>query len=62
MEKLKDEWITEAHSLGMVVNVWTVNSDADMLTYISKGVDFITTNNPQNCISLLSKKYIELPE
>lgn len=62
MAKLKDEWITEAHSLGMVVNVWTVDSDADMLNYIGKQVDFITTNNPQNCIALLSKKYIELPE
>ena len=60
--KLTDEWISEAHSLGMVVNVWTVDNSADMLEYISKEVDFITTNNPQNCIALLSKKFIELPE
>ena len=59
--KLRDDWIAEAHRLGMVVNVWTVDSEGDMLTYIGKGVDFITTNQPQTCLSLLEKEYIEKP-
>lgn len=41
------EWIDEAHSLGMKVNVWTVNSERDMDWCINYGVDFITTNAPE---------------
>ena len=41
------QWIDEAHSLGMKVNVWTVNSDRDMEWCIHYGVDFITTNAPE---------------
>ncbi len=41
------QWIDEAHSLGMKVNVWTVNSDRDMEWCINYGVDFITTNAPE---------------
>lgn len=40
------EWIAEAHQLGMPVNVWTVDSEAELHEYRSKGVDYITTNNP----------------
>lgn len=40
------EWIDQAHSLGMKVNVWTVNSERDMDWCINYGVDFITTNAP----------------
>ena len=39
-------WITEAHELGMEVNVWTVNSDNDMMVWMGRGVDYITTDNP----------------
>lgn len=41
------QWIDEAHSLGMKVNVWTVNSERDMDWCIHYGVDFITTNAPE---------------
>ncbi|MBR5638724.1 MAG: glycerophosphodiester phosphodiesterase [Muribaculaceae bacterium] len=41
------QWIDEAHSLGMKVNVWTVNSDRDMEWCINYGVDYITTNAPE---------------
>ena len=40
------EWITKAHELGMKVNVWTINSDNDMMIWLGKGVDYITTDNP----------------
>ena len=46
------QWIDDAHSLGMKVNVWTVNSERDMEWCIHYGVDFITTNAPE----LLQKK------
>lgn len=49
------QWIDEAHSLGMKVNVWTVNSDRDMEWCINYGVDFITTNAPERLQHLLEK-------
>jgi glycerophosphoryl diester phosphodiesterase len=50
------EWIDEAHSLGMKVNVWTVNSERDMDWCINYGVDFITTNAPELLQRKLSNK------
>ena len=41
------QWVQEAHDAGRVVNVWTVNSEQDMLEFIGMGVDFITTDSPQ---------------
>lgn len=45
--KKHPEWIEEAHSLGLLVNAWTVNNEADMQWCIDNGVDFITTNTPE---------------
>ena len=39
-------WIQEAHDLGMKVNVWTINNDNDLMIWMGKGVDYITTDNP----------------
>lgn len=47
-------WVEEAHRLGLTVNVWTVNSEAELKESISMGVDFITTDHPQ-----LAEKMIE---
>ena len=58
MTKLTDAWIKEAHDLGMVVNVWTVDNASDMLLYISKGVDFITTNESETGLLLTGRTYI----
>ncbi|MDR2388365.1 MAG: glycerophosphodiester phosphodiesterase [Tannerellaceae bacterium] len=55
-EVLKDEhpeWIREARELGLTVNVWTVNRVEQMQYFISQGVDFITTDNPQLLKGLL---------
>lgn len=48
MKPLRDNpsWIQQAHDAGIKVNVWTVNSRQDMLDFIAKGVDYITTDNP----------------
>lgn len=40
-------WIIEAQNLGMTVNVWTVNSESDILQMIDQGVDYITTDEPE---------------
>ena len=43
------QWVDEAHSLGMTVNVWTVSSPEEIGEMIDLGVDFITTNDPLEC-------------
>lgn len=44
--KKKKGWIKQAHKLGLTVNVWTVNKEADIRWCIQNGVDFITTDDP----------------
>lgn len=51
-------WIEDARKIGVLVNVWTVNSTSAMSSYISQGVDFLTTDYPQEAKKLLSRKYV----
>ena len=51
---LNPEWIEQAHDLGMVVNVWTVDDPAKIQAFAQLGVDYITTNKPE-----LAKTIIE---
>lgn len=53
------EWIKEARQLGMIVNVWTVNSASAMIDYISQGVDYITTDYPATLKDLNEKTFVE---
>ena len=46
-------WIDQCHDLGLLVNVWTVDKEADMKWCIDHNVDFITTNEPELLQSLL---------
>jgi len=48
------EWIDEAHALGLLVNIWTVDAEADMKWCIEHGADFITTNKPELLKSLIT--------
>lgn len=54
--KKHPEWIKECHDLGLLVNVWTVNSEGDMKWCIDHNVDFITTNEPERLQSLLKTR------
>lgn len=47
-------FIDAAHKLGLVVNVWTIRSNEEIGEWITKGVDFITTDIPD-----LGMKYME---
>ncbi len=40
------EWVSQAHELGMEVNVWTVDKKSDIKRMAALGVDQITTNYP----------------
>ncbi len=44
--KSRPAWVEAAHELGMIVNVWTVNTDADLVSAIVLGADYITTDYP----------------
>ncbi|KAA6321310.1 hypothetical protein EZS27_029026 [termite gut metagenome] len=50
------EWIKEAKALGLTTNVWTVNRLEQMQYFISQGIDFITTDNPQLLRGLVNEK------
>ena len=53
---LNPSLIDRAHSMGMLVNIWTVDSPSEMMRAIGLGADFITTNKPdvlQNIVERL---------
>lgn len=52
--KKHPEWVRECHELGLLVNVWTVDSESDMKWCIDHDVDFITTNEPELLQGLLT--------
>jgi len=48
--------VKDAHAAGMTVNVWTVNKKEDLVLYLDKGVDFITTNEPEMLLEIIKEK------
>lgn len=50
------DWIRRAHDLGLEVNVWTVNDDAQLRHFIDAGVDYITTDCPDRLLELLAER------
>lgn len=55
------EWTKECHDLGLEVNVWTVNKPEDMQWCIEQGVDYITTNRPEELQKMLNVHKSQLP-
>jgi len=55
INRFKDhpEWVEQAHQLGMNVNVWTVDNPEDIRAMQALGVDYITTNEPALCESIV---------
>ena len=53
--KKHPEWLQQFKDMGLKINIWTVDSPEVMKYYINKGVEFITTNEPELLISLLKK-------
>lgn len=50
------DMIEEAHRLGLSVNAWTVDSKEEMSYLLGKGIDMITTNEPEMLFNLMRKK------
>lgn len=53
--KKNTTWLKEAQALGLKVNAWTVNTEADMRELLDQKVDYITTDEPELFIRLLKK-------
>ena len=51
----RPEWVVEAHSLGMVVNVWTVDADEDIKRMLLMDVDHVTTNHPEQAMRIIEE-------
>ena len=49
----RPEWIVEAHNQGMIVNVWTVDTDEGIERLLLFGVDQITTNEPERAREII---------
>ena len=56
MFAINPDYIKSAHELGMSVNAWTVDKDADIKDMIKLGVDAITSNEPLLVRELLGDK------
>jgi len=54
--KKNPHWIKEAHDLGLVVNVWTVNTEADMNSFLNQNVEFITTDQPALLLDIIGRR------
>lgn len=50
-------WNDDAHGLGMFTNVWTIDSSSEILKCNNMGIDFITTNNPEEALKY--QKYFQ---
>lgn len=55
------EWIDKLRRLGKTVNIWTVNSAADLQYCIDHGADFITTDDPELAMQMVDKAYASRP-
>lgn len=53
--KNKPEWVDEAKSEGIALNAWTVNDSKDIQWLLDNRFDFITTNEPELALELISK-------
>ncbi|HZL12236.1 MAG TPA: family 16 glycosylhydrolase [Prolixibacteraceae bacterium] len=45
--KKDDQWISNAHKIGIQTNVWTVNDSLMMDYFLARNIDYITTNEPE---------------
>jgi len=56
MFKENPNLIKEAHAAGMTVNAWTVNKEEELVSFLDGGIDFLTTNEPELLLEIISKR------
>ncbi len=45
-----EQWLNEAQKEGIVTNVWTVNDTSAMDYFLGRGIDYITTDEPEKAL------------
>jgi glycerophosphoryl diester phosphodiesterase len=50
-----EHWIDEAKQKGLTINAWTVNDEKKLKWFISKDIDFITTDEPELLLKLIKE-------
>lgn len=50
-------WAQDAHDLELTTNVWTIDNHDDIIKVNNMGIDYITTNNPVEALSI--QKYYQ---
>ena len=53
--------VEEAHDLGLVVKVWTVNEEVRMEALVDMGVDGIITDYPDRLRRVLEERGMKVP-
>lgn len=53
--KRHPEWVKEAHDCGLKVNTWTVNREKGMKKMRDLGVDFLTTDHPEEALRIMQE-------
>lgn len=51
----KSEWIEEAKERGVVTNSWTINDLGVAMSLISQGIDYLTTDYPEEITTLVER-------
>lgn len=54
--KQHPKWIDEAKAYKLILNVWTVNSTEDLKWALDQKFDYITTNEPEELLQMLSSR------
>jgi glycerophosphoryl diester phosphodiesterase len=49
------DWIAQAKQKGLTINAWTVNNPALLQSFLDQKIDFITTNEPELLLKMISK-------
>lgn len=54
--KKNESWIAQAQKEKLTTNAWTVNNSEIMEWLLNRGIDFITTNEPEMLLEILKKR------
>ena len=53
--KKDPDLVNKAHKLGLTTNAWTVNKEEDMKYLLDKGIDFVTTDEPELLLKVIAQ-------
>lgn len=54
-EKYELELVKQTHNLDLSTNVWTVNDPEELKLFLEKGIDLITTDEPELLLNIIKE-------